>query len=136
MIRLPPRSTQSRSSAASDVYLRLPSLFEGEKDIETTAAHIDILPTLSEICKVDLPPNRKIDGKSLLPLIQDKPIDWANRSLFFYWTRRYPELYNNIALQKGNYKLVGQTDYNASIEDFELFDINADPYEQNNIVLK
>src|SRR5680860_1472682 len=71
-------------------YMRLPSLFEGEKDIETTAAHIDILPTLSEICKVDLPANRKIDGKSLIPLIQDKPIDWANRSLFFYWTRRYP----------------------------------------------
>lgn len=117
-------------------YMRLPSLFEGEKDIETTAAHIDILPTLSEICNVDLPANRKIDGKSLIPLIQDKPIDWANRSLFFYWTRRYPELYNNIALQKGTYKLVGQTDYNAAIEDFELFDINADPYEQNNIVLK
>ena len=115
-------------------YLRYPALFEGEKDIETTTAHIDILPTLSEICNVNLP-DKKIDGKSFLPLINDEKIEWANRSLFFYWTRRYPELYNNIALQKGKYKLVGHNDYNAAIEDFELFDIEEDPYEQNNIVL-
>ncbi|MCK5730986.1 MAG: DUF4976 domain-containing protein, partial [Draconibacterium sp.] len=111
-------------------------LFNGEKDIETTAAHIDILPTLSEICNVNLPTDKKIDGKSLLPLIQDKTVDWENRSLFFYWTRRYPELYNNIALQKGSYKLVGHNDYNAEIEDFELFNITEDPYEQNNIVIE
>ncbi|NQU53621.1 MAG: arylsulfatase [Bacteroidetes bacterium] len=117
-------------------YMRIPALFKGEKDIEITAAHIDILPTLSEICNVELPKNRKIDGKSLLPLIQNKTIDWANRSLFFYWTRRFPEKYNNIALQKGKYKLVGLTDYNATIEDFEFFNIEEDPYEQNNIVLE
>ncbi|MCF6358278.1 MAG: arylsulfatase [Draconibacterium sp.] len=115
-------------------FMRLPSLFRGAKEIETTAAHIDILPTVAELCNVELPGDRTIDGKSLIPLIQDKQIDWANRSLFFYWTRRYPELYNNIALQKGNFKLVGHTNYNATVEDFELFDIEKDPYEQNNIV--
>ncbi len=115
-------------------FMRLPSLFKGEKEIETTAAHIDILPTISEICNVALPKNKKIDGQSLLPLIQNKKVDWAERSLFFYWTRRYPELYNNIALQKDKFKLVGHTDYNAQAGDFELFDIEKDPYEQNNIV--
>jgi len=115
-------------------FIRYLALFNGEKEIGTTAAHIDILPTLAEICGVKLPTDRKIDGKSLVPLIKDEQIDWADRSLFFYWTRRYPELYNNIALQKGNLKLVGQTDYNAAIDDFELFDIEKDPYEQNNIV--
>ena len=116
-------------------YLRYPALFEGEKDIETTTAHIDILPTLSELCNVNLP-DKKIDGKSFLPLINDEKIDWANRSLFFYWTRRYPVLYNNMAIQKGKFKLVGHNDYNAEIEDFELFNVNDDPYEQNNIVLE
>lgn len=115
-------------------YIKIPSLYKGEKDIETTAAHIDILPTLAEICNVELPKNRKIDGKSLLPLIQDKTVDWADRSLFFYWTRRFPEKYNNIALQKGKYKLVGHNDYNATIDNFDFFDIENDPYEQKNIV--
>lgn len=117
-------------------FMRLPSLYKGEKDIETIAAHIDVLPTISEICNVDLPDSRKIDGKNLVPLIQDKPVNWANRPLFFYWTRRYPELYNNMALQKGAFKLVGQTDYNAPIEDFELFNIEKDPYEQTNLVMQ
>ncbi|MCL4483849.1 MAG: arylsulfatase, partial [Bacteroidetes bacterium] len=59
---------------------------------------------------------------------------WKNRSLFFYWTRNYPELYNNIALQKGSYKLVGHTNYNEGIDGFELFDTAKDPYEQSNII--
>ena len=117
-------------------YIRYPDLFKGKKAIETTAAHIDILPTLSQICNVALPQEIKIDGKNLLPLIQGKQVDWSERELFFYWTRRYPELYNNIALLKGDYKIVGNANYNAPIEEFELFNIKSDPYEQNNIVLK
>lgn len=115
-------------------YLRFSEKYEGNKNIETTAAHIDILPTLAEICNAKLPTDRIIDGKSLVSLLNGKTVDWDDRSLFFYWTRRFPELYNNIALQKNNYKLVGQTDYNAAIDDFELFDIKQDPFEQKNIV--
>jgi arylsulfatase len=39
-----------------------------------------------------------------------------------------------MAMQKGKYKLVGKTDYNAPIESFELFNIKEDPYEQNNLI--
>ncbi len=116
-------------------YLKYPAMYKGDRDIETVAAHIDVLPTLAHLCNVNPPRDRIIDGEDLLPLIKGNPVVWADRSLFFYWTRRYPELYNNIALQKGEYKLVGHTDYNSKIEKFELFNINNDPYEQNNIVL-
>jgi arylsulfatase len=115
-------------------YLRYPAKYPNNKDIEITSAHIDILPTLAEICNAKMPDDRIIDGKSLVPLLNGKTVDWTDRPLFFYWTRRFPELYNNIALQKGNFKLVGQTNYNAAIEDFELFDIKQDPFEQKNIV--
>jgi arylsulfatase A-like enzyme len=117
-------------------YLKFPSSFDGNKNIETMAAHIDILPTLAQVCNIDLPEKKKIDGKSLLPLIMGKEVGWADRPLFFYWTRRYPELYYNMALRKGDYKLVGKTNYNAQITDFELFDLKKDPYEQSNIVLE
>jgi arylsulfatase A-like enzyme len=115
-------------------FFKYPALTKASKSIETMSAHIDVLPTLAELCHVDLPKNRTIDGKSLLPLIVGKKINWSERPLFLYWTRKYPELYNNIAIQQSGYKLVGQTDYNASIEDFELYNINNDPYEQHNIV--
>ncbi len=117
-------------------YVRYPSSFGKNKDIETMAAHLDILPTVAELCHVDLPNDRIIDGKSLIPLIKGKQVDWANRSLFTYWTRRYPELYSKLSVHIGNYKLVGNTDYNAKIEDFELYDLENDSYEQKNIVLE
>lgn len=115
-------------------YMRYPDLCEGNMDIDITAAHIDVLPTLAAICGVEMPGDRQIDGISLVPLITGMETDIAARSLFFYWTRHSPELYNNVALQKGKYKLVGHTGYNATPEQFELYDIENDPFEKSNVV--
>ncbi len=117
-------------------YMRYPERWKGNQEIETTAAHIDVLPTISEICGVKMPEKRKIDGKNLTPLLRKEKVDWGERSLFFYWTRRYPELYQNMALQKGSYKLVAHVDYDSPVDDFELFNILDDPYEQRNLVQK
>lgn len=116
-------------------YLRYPEKIKGNRDIETTAAHIDVLPTLAEICELEIPENRKLDGRSLLPLIQKKA-NWQERPLFFYWTRKYPVRYINMALQQGPYKLVAQTNFNASPKDFELYHVLNDPYEQNNLAME
>ena len=116
-------------------YLKHPKMDKGA-DIEVDAAHIDVLPTIAELCQVPLPRYTKIDGQSLWPLVGVQNMDWPERSLFFYWTRRYPQLYQNIALQKGPYKLVGHTSYDADPSDFELFNLGLDPYEQNNLVRK
>ena len=43
-------------------------------------------------------------------------------------------MYNNVALQKGDYKLVGKTDFDASIHQFELYHLKEDPFEKNNVV--
>jgi arylsulfatase len=115
-------------------YMQYPAKFKKEADIDVMAAHIDILPTLADLCQVPVPTTNPIDGKNLVPLLNGKGVDWTDRSLFFYWTRRYPELYNNIALQKSNFKLVGHTNYNAQLNDFNLFNLKEDPYEQNNLI--
>ncbi|SHM79613.1 Arylsulfatase A [Cyclobacterium lianum] len=116
-------------------FLRLPDRLNGNRDIEASLAHIDVLPTLAEICDAPLPENRKIDGQSFHSLLRgEKADEFDDRPLFFYWTRRYPELYNNIALHKGDFKLVGNTDHDASLEAFGLFNVKEDPYEQENIV--
>jgi arylsulfatase len=114
-------------------YMRFPAMKKSNLDIEVTAAHIDVLPTLAEICNVEKPVDRKIDGISLLPFIEKVKKSAPERPLFFYWTRHSPELYNNIALQKGSYKLVGHADYDAPVNEFELFDIVKDPFERVNI---
>jgi arylsulfatase A-like enzyme len=114
-------------------WIRYPAMKTNIADIDFTAAAIDLLPTIASLCNAPLPANVKIDGINLFPFIKGEKKS-EERTLFFYWTRHSPELYTNIALQKGSYKLVGNTDYNSSADKFELFDIGQDPFEQNNIV--
>ncbi len=103
-------------------------------DVTVTGAHIDLLPTILEYCDVDLPETLDIDGESLWPAIRGEKVDWENRALFFHWQRGMPEPYRNIAVRKGDYKLVGKVDYTASVEELELYNLKNDPYEQVNLV--
>jgi arylsulfatase A-like enzyme len=63
------KSSVYRGGVRVPFYLKYPAKFGGNTNIETTSAHIDILPTLAEICNVQLPADRIIDGKSLVPLL-------------------------------------------------------------------
>ncbi len=128
------KSSVYRGGVRVPCLLRYPDRFSESRRIGANATHMDIVPTLADLCRVSLPKNRIIDGVSLLPLLQGDSVTWKDRSLFFSWTRQYPELYRNVALQQGDYKLVGQTSYSASISDFELYDVQHDPYEQRNLV--
>ena len=113
-------------------FLRFPAMFRGNQEVNQITAHIDLLPTLSKLCNVEMPRDRKIDGRSFIPSINSEKL--PERSFFSYWTRKYPELFNNIALQRGQFKLIGKTDYNSPIENFELYDTYKDPFEKNNLV--
>lgn len=114
-------------------FIRYPEGFRGDREVETLAAHVDVLPTLADLCHAPLPAGRKIDGKNLVPVIQGKKVNWQDRFLFFYWNRRYPELYSNMAVQRGDFKLVGHTGSNAEIDSFELYNTKTDPAEQINL---
>ncbi len=113
-------------------YFRYPKLYKKAEDIDFFGAHIDVLPTLSKLCNLTIPSDRKIDGIDLF----DENIDKNNRDFFSYWTRKSPELYKNISLNSDNYKLVGNTDYDSQIENFELYDLVNDPTESKNLILE
>ena len=114
--------------------LKFPKKFSQPQTIDALTAHLDILPTLGDLVGFEIPSDRKIDGKSLVQLLNGNKNEFENRSLFSYWTRKFPERYNNISIQKSGWKLVGKTDFNASIEDFELYNLKDDPYEQTNLI--
>jgi arylsulfatase len=128
------KSDVYRGGVRVPLFVQYPGLENQVDQIETTAAHIDLLPTLAAISGAAVPPDRHIDGKNLLPLMTGGKVAWEDRPLFFNWTRKYPEMYRNVALQQGPYKLVGNTDYNSDINQFELYHIQDDPYELKNIV--
>ena len=126
------KSSVYRGGIRVPFFMRYHAKFKDNQDMDQMAAHIDLLPTLSKLCAAPMPKDRKIDGRSFLPALQNETL--PERSFFSYWTRKFPELYNNVALQKGEYKLVGKTDFDASLQEFELYNLREDPNEKINIV--
>lgn len=126
------KSSVYRGGIRVPFFMRYPAKFKDNQVIDNMVAHIDLLPTLSELCAAPLPQDRKIDGRSFLPALQNETL--PERSFFSYWNRKFPELYNNVAIQKGEYKLVGKTDFDASLQEFELYNLAEDPFEKKNLV--
>ena len=52
----------------------------GGKDIDTLAAHIDVLPTLAELCGIEVTKEYDLDGVSLKPLL-DGSKEWKRKHL-------------------------------------------------------
>jgi arylsulfatase len=116
--------------------VRFPARWKGNRTVNNMTAHIDWLPTLVELCSMKLPQDRRIDGRSLVSLFDNSNKTWADRELFFYWTRMYPERYNNMALQTASHKLVGETGYDATISDLSLYNLITDPTESNDLITR
>jgi len=102
----------------------------GGRDLDTLSAHIDILPTLAELCGIKRPAGGAppIDGKSLAPLLRGKEPNWPDRTLFVHSQRieQVKKGRNNSVMTK-RWRLVNNK---------ELYDITADPGQSRNIAAK
>jgi len=104
--------------------MRWPARFKAAKT-DRIAAHIDVMPTLAEACGAKLPAGRKIDGRSLMPLLRGDDANWPDRTLYTQWHRGdVPELFRACAARTQQYKLV---------DGKELYDLASDPAEQHDI---
>lgn len=111
-----------------------PKAFKEPRDIKTPAAHYDILPTLAEFCGAKIPEDLKIDGQSLLPLLNKGKANLESRIINRYWHRSAPVKFKNVSTRNNNYKLIAKARTPKGEDEFELFDIDKDPFELNNIV--
>jgi len=96
----------------------------GGRDVPQLTAHIDVLPTLAELCGVPLPKGLDLDGKSLVPLLRGEGF-WQPRTLFVHSQRiEFPEKWRKCAVMTDRWRLV---------DGKELFDMQADPGQRNNV---
>jgi arylsulfatase A-like enzyme len=136
MLRL--KGTAQEGGIRVPFFVRWPGHFEAGRTIDRIAAHIDVTPTLLEICGATKPKRVAFDGASLLPLLDGRKTDWPDRTLFFQWHRGdAPEIYRSFAARSQNYKLVqplgaGETRLPPRF-DFHLYDMAGDPLETKNI---
>jgi arylsulfatase A-like enzyme len=99
---------------------------QGGRDIDTLTTHRDLLPTLCEWCEVPIPDDLKLDGQSLAPLFQDDSPEWPDRTLVaeLQLTATLPEKWHRTAVMTDRWRLANET---------ELYDIRADPSQENDL---
>ena len=116
--------------------VRWPGKLKAGRKVETVAAHIDLLPTLVELCRLKLPADIRFDGVSLAPLLLGQRDALDERLLFFQWHRGdVPERYRNCAVRSARYKLlqpVGR-EPGAFTAAWALYDMLEDPREDHDV---
>jgi len=96
------------------------------RHIQSITANVDIAPTLLELAGAL--PLSPVDGKSLVPLLKGTEPDGARQELFTQMNG--VELYYSQRIMRiGRYKYV----FNGFDLD-ELYDLEADPWEQHNLI--
>lgn len=119
-------------------FIRWPASLQADRVVDRIAAHIDLAPTILDACGVARPGGVAFDGRSLLPLLTNQAPAWPDRTLFFQWHRGdVPERFRAFAARSQRYKLVRPEQPKESRrppeETFELYDMEADPYEFRNV---
>ncbi|MCP3929522.1 MAG: arylsulfatase [Bacteroidetes bacterium] len=116
----------------SPFFAHWPARLKADNSSDQIAAHIDIMPTLLDAAGIPIPEDVKPDGKSLLPLLEEKQTQWSDRTLYLQWHRGdEAEAFNHFAARSPRWKLLS-----SDGENFELYDIPADPGEEVNMVDK
>lgn len=97
----------------------------GPRDIDTLTAHIDILPTLIDVCGLKRPAGPKLHGRSLKPLLYGRSGDWKGRAIVVD-SQRMENLikWRKCSVMEGRWRLVNGK---------ELYDIYKDPSQRDDI---
>jgi hypothetical protein len=118
-------------------FIRWPAGLQSGRRVDRIAAHIDLAPTLLDLCGVPTPEKVTFDGRSLAPLLRGERIAWPDRTLFFQWHRGdAPQRYRAFAARCQDWKLVqplGTGEKWNGKTDFQLYDMARDPFEMHNL---
>jgi arylsulfatase A-like enzyme len=91
------------------------------------AAHLDVLPTLVELCGVPKPNTLSLDGKSLLPLLKGDDANWPSRTLFTQHRLVPKGAPTTGAVRTETHRLVSQNGK------WELYDMQTDPNQTTDL---
>ncbi len=100
----------------------------GGRAVASLTAHVDVVPTLLDLCGIAPPPGVKFDGMSIRRLLEQGDAGWqhGDRVLITDSQRvKDPIKWKQSATMSGSYRLVNGD---------ELYDVAADPRQETNII--
>jgi hypothetical protein len=99
------------------MHMRWPGKFEEGKIIEQIGSGLDLHPTLADLVGIETVNEKRLDGRSLKPLVLEDDPEWKNRVIINNWK-------DKISARNQRYRL----GTNGG-----LFDIAKDPGQRKNI---
>jgi len=105
--------------------------FDEPVDVDRLTAHVDLLPTLADLCSLTLPRPIAFDGSSLKPLLTNPKGPWPSRTLILGTPANIvapkppsPRHGKKCAVMTGRWRLVNLN---------ELYDMDNDPGQEHDI---
>ena len=113
--------------------VRYPKLIKAGMRSDKFVLSIDIAPTMLEMAGITK--GKHIQGDSIVPILQDEDAQWRDSFLMEYvgYEKPMPWMIDTSykVIRKNNYKYIHWIQrHNAD----ELYDLESDPYEMNNII--
>ena len=109
---------------------------------------LDLLPTICELAGAELPPDRKFDGMSLVPLLKSETMPERTKPLVWAYYNAINDA--RVAMRHGDWKILARLDFGAfpryenltaerlekakaaELTDFEIYNLSEDPGETLN----
>ena len=105
-------------------FMRWPSHLPAERKTSQLTAHIDILPTLIELCVLKRDPEIAFDGISLAGLATGDDDELPDRSIIVQLQPARPQKWHQTAVLNGRWRLVNEA---------QLYDVERDRAQAHNI---
>lgn len=117
-------------SFRTPLVMMLPKGYKAKGDIDEIVQNIDYAPTFLEMAGVEVPED--MQGISLVPLLKGQyPKAW--RDAIYYHYHEFPAEHmvkRHYGVTDGRYKLMH---FYNDIDQWEMYDLEADPQEMNNL---
>jgi N-acetylglucosamine-6-sulfatase len=134
------KRTAYEESMRVPMLMQCPELFAAGTVVDEMVANLDVAPTVLAAAGLVAPP--EMVGANLVPLAQRKQANqqttggqqapWRDALLYvYYWERNFPQTPTTLALRGSRFKFIR---YYGLWEVDELFDLESDPLEMQNLI--
>jgi arylsulfatase A-like enzyme len=108
-----------------------PGMVKPNSVVENVIMNVDLAPTFLELAGINKP--AQMQGYSFASLLKNTSAKWQRDKVFYeyYWEASYPQTPTTFAVRSDRYKYIY---YNGVWDTNELFDLQNDPFEMNNLI--